>query len=339
MLLIARLIGIHLLCFTAYTTGNAVGNPLPVPKKNTGTVQKKTVAPYTPARFMNDPIVTSDSPSCTIPFTRAGNLIMIQARADTIEGNFILDTGAPGLVLNMTYFRHYYSETTVDQQNGGITGSFSDGGRTMVQRFNLGPIRYSRVEADRINLGHIETSKGVKILGLLGTQLFNRFEMIIDYEKSVIHLHLIDKKEIKTYKHALLSDPNTYTTVPFDLKENKIIATGEMAGKKLKFLIDTGAESNVLDSRLPNKIFEKVEITGRVILGGSGNSRIEAFNGDAKDIKIGTQMISTLPVLITNLEKMCFSYDYCLDGMLGFDFLSLHKIGFNFVTRKMYIWK
>jgi hypothetical protein len=25
--------------------------------------------------------------------------------------------------------------------------------------------------------------------------------------------------------------------------------------------------------------------------------------------------------------------------MLGFDFLSLHKIGFNFVTRKMYIWK
>jgi hypothetical protein len=36
---------------------------------------------------------------------------------------------------------------------------------------------------------------------------------------------------------------------------------------------------------------------------------------------------------------MCDSYNNCLDGMLGFDFLSLHKIGFNFVNRKMYIWK
>jgi len=337
MLLFARLIGIPLLCCMAYTAG--IHATAPIPGTTHIDPQPPGAKPPVTIHFLNDPIVTSDSASCVIPFTRAGNLIMIQAKADTIEGNFILDTGAPGLVLNMTYFRHYYSETSIDQQNGGITGSFSDGGRTMVQQFSFGPIKYSRLEADRINLGHIETSKGVKILGLLGTQMFRQFELIIDYEKSVIHLHLVGKKEASTYKSQLLDDPTKYTVMPFDLKENKIIASGEMAGKKLKFLIDSGAESNVLDSRLPNKLFESVTITGRVILSGSGNTKIEALNGDAKDIKIGTQMISTLPVLITNLEKMCFSYDYCLDGMLGFDFLSLHKIGFNFVTRKMYIWK
>ena len=49
-----------------------------------------------------DPVVTSDTPSCVIPFSRAGNLIVIRAKVDTAWGNFILDTGAPGLVLNMT---------------------------------------------------------------------------------------------------------------------------------------------------------------------------------------------------------------------------------------------
>jgi len=95
----------------------------------------------------------------------------------------------------------------------------------------------------------------------------------------------------------------------------------------------------VLDSRLPNKIFENVDITGSVLLSGSSNTKIEALSGAMKNLKIGTQNVSNLPVLITNLEKMCFSYNYCLDGMLGFDFLSLHKVGFNFVNRKMYIWK
>jgi hypothetical protein len=95
----------------------------------------------------------------------------------------------------------------------------------------------------------------------------------------------------------------------------------------------------VLDSRLPNAIFEKVAITGRVMLMGAGNKKIEALNGSASDLIIGGQKISALPVLITNLEKTCFSYSGCIDGILGFDFLSLRKIGFNFVTRKMYLWK
>jgi hypothetical protein len=50
-----------------------------------------------------------DSSSGVIPFTRAGNLIVVKAKVDTMEGNFILDTGSPHLVLNLTYFRDYPS--------------------------------------------------------------------------------------------------------------------------------------------------------------------------------------------------------------------------------------
>lgn len=290
-------------------------------------------------KFKIDPIVTTDSANCIIPFTRVGNLIVIKGIIDGVEGNFILDTGAPRLVLNMTYFRQYPASSTAEEDAGGITGSASGNSPTMVANFGFGPVHYQKVEADRINLGHIENSKGIKILGLIGVQLFKRFEMILDYEKNLIYLHLITKKEGSSYRSEMLSDSSAYDEFQIDLMEDKLITYAEMAGKKLIFVIDTGAESNVLDSRLPNKVFENVDITRRILLTGSGNKKVEALYGNMKNMRLGKLDVANLPVLVTNLEKMCFSYNKCLDGMLGFDFLSMHKIGFNFVKRKMYIWK
>ncbi|MBC7536586.1 MAG: aspartyl protease family protein [Ferruginibacter sp.] len=292
-----------------------------------------------PGKLTSDPIVSCDSLVAVIPFTRAGNLVLIQAKADTIEGNFILDTGAPGLVLNVTYFRDYPSTSATTADQGGITGNTSNADPTIISRFSFGAVRYSLVEADRINLGHIENNKGVRILGLLGLQLFKRFEMILDYERNLLFLHLISKKESNIYASEQLKDTALYNTFPITFLDNKLLTTAEMDGKKLKFLVDTGAESNVLDSRLPDKIFDNVTVTGRITLTGTGAKKTEALYGNIKNLKIGDLNISSLPVIVANLEKMCNAYDRCLDGMLGFDFLSLHKIGFNFVKRKMYIWK
>lgn len=286
-----------------------------------------------------DPIVASDSSTCIIPFSRAGNLILIRAKADTADGNFVLDTGAPGLVLNLTYFRKYNGMSDPDGENGGITGSVKPDSHIMIDSFSIGGIHYYHAEADRVDLGHIENSKHIKILGLLGMQLFKPFEMIIDYEKNLLYLHLIKRKEAAVYRSDMLRDTSAYRTVPIELIDDKVIAYGELAGKRLKFVIDCAAESNVLDSRLSNKILAHVVVSGRVLLSGSGPTKVEALYGDLEGMRINGDRISKLPVLITNLEKMCFSYNNCIDGMLGFDFLSLHKVGFNFVTHKMYIWK
>jgi hypothetical protein len=283
--------------------------------------------------------VIADSSTFIVPFNRAGNLILVKGRADTIEGSFILDTGCPHLVLNLTYFRQYPTTYAQDEEKNGMTGTVSSVLQTMIKNFTFGNESYYRLEADLVNLGHIENSKGVKILGLLGMQLLKQFEMIIDFEKNLIYLHRVTRKEASTYRHEMLKDTATYSTIPIELTDDRIIVKTELAGKKIKLIIDSGAETNILDSRLPDKVFENVSITGRVMVAGAGSTKVEALTGDLKNMRIGGQDIATLPVLITNLEKTCFSYGGCVDGVLGFDFLSLQKIGFNFVTRKMYIWK
>ncbi|MBL0358053.1 MAG: aspartyl protease family protein [Chitinophagaceae bacterium] len=281
----------------------------------------------------------SDSVSCIIPFSRAGNLILLRAKADTTDGNFILDTGAPGLVLNITYFRDYPTTVAENEEQNGITGSVSAVTKTQVNDLVLGCIHNNSVPADLLNLGHIENTKAVRILGLIGLSVFSRFEMIIDYENSLLYLHRIGKKEATTYKHAMLKDTAAYSTVPIEIWNHKIMTSTIIAGKKLRLIIDSGAECNLLDSRLPSKIFDNVEILKRINLSGAGNKKVEALYGNLNNLTIGDQNTGSLPVIITNLEKTCLADNTCIDGILGFDFLSLHKIGFNFVNNKMYIWK
>lgn len=281
----------------------------------------------------------ADSISCTLPFSRAGNLILIRAKADTTTGNFILDTGAPGLVLNITYFRDYPASTSTDEEQSGITGTITSVTRTRVGRLGFGCVQTDPLPADLVNLGHLENNKGVRIFGLIGLSVFRQFEMIIDYENNLLHLHRIAKKEASVYKHAMLKDPSTYTTVPIEIWNHKIVTRTNIAGKKLRLIIDSGAESNLLDSRLPNKVFEDLEIIKRVQLVGAGQKKVEALYGSLGNLSIGGQNTGRMPFIITNLEKTCLVDNTCIDGILGFDFLSLHKIGFNFVNNKMYIWR
>jgi hypothetical protein len=287
--------------------------------------------------FKEDYPQNPDTGITIIPFNRAGNLILLKAKVDTIEGNFILDTGAPGLVLNLTYFRQY--QTTAADDRVGVTGSVSNALQTTVDSFFFADKIHYKTEADLLSLGHIEDRKHIKILGLIGVSFFKQSELIIDYEKSLIYLRPTANNKTADYKNEMLQDTSAYSIVPIDIIENKVIAYTKMGNRKLKFIIDTGAETNVLDSRLPNKVFENVVISRRTKIIGTGNKEIEALYGDLKNMKIGNQDIASLPILITNLENACVSTVCCVDGMLGFDFLSLHKIGFNFVKHEMYIWK
>ena len=103
-----------------------------------------------------DPVLSTDTSSCTIPFTRVEKLILIKGKVDTTEGNFILDTGAPDLVLNVTYFRSYpvnAAENGDEQKN--ITGDADFFGKTTVAKFKLGTFNYYRIDADLVSLAHL----------------------------------------------------------------------------------------------------------------------------------------------------------------------------------------
>lgn len=328
-----------LLCFLLAKQTRAFfsGSPVPVSLASVTMPVDSTFSKAFPE--IGDPILKAEVPSCTIPFTKAGKLILLKGRADTTEGNFILDTGAPYLVLNSTYFRNMERIHNQDEIQSSINGQGDLSQKTMVKQFDLGTFTYYQVETDLVNLGHIENARGVKILGLLGVALFKECELVIDYEKSLIHLHRISRKERKTYKHQILSDPQQYSEHPFILKDNRILVQTKLGKKKMQFVIDCAAESNIIDSRLPGYVLDNIRINGRILLSGTGAKKVEAITGDMSGFAVGELELKDLPVIITSLENSCFSNDVCINGVLGYDFLSRYTLVFNFVTSKLYIFK
>jgi hypothetical protein len=285
------------------------------------------------------PLLTSDTSSFTIPFTRAGKMILVQGRVDTTVGNFILDTGSPGMVLNITYFRDYPITQNHQEQELSITGAGSEPLQTTVGTFRIGTFSYHRVEVDLLNLGHLEQSRGVKILGLLGVALFKECELVIDYANNLIHAHHIARNERNSYQHELFKDPQQYFSFPIQLKDNRVLLKTSVGSRELDLAIDLGAETSILDSRLPEKVLDSVEIQGRIILSGAGQTKVEALSGNLSGLKVGQLSIASLPVIVTNLKNTCFGGTSCINGVLGYDFASRNTIGINFVKRKLYILK
>lgn len=287
----------------------------------------------------DDYFMPAEAQTGIIPFIRAGNLILLQATVDGVSGNFIFDTGAPGLVLNVTYFRNYKSSQRADSEGGGITGHTHGASPTMVEALNLGGFTYKRVHAHRVNLGHIENTRGVKIMGLLGAGLFKRYEVLIDYENEEIHLNRIALKGKSSYKSVYYHQRKDYYILSFRLLGKKMVTPLFIGGQKLNFVLDTGAETNILDSRLKKVVFNEVVMERKIDLIGSGSKKVEAWYGRVKVGSIGTMHLKNMEVLVTSLQQMSAAFGVDIDGMLGSDFLSKQKVVINFLQNELYVWK
>lgn len=285
---------------------------------------------------LSDPVVHSDTSEATIPFNLVGKLIILQASADTSTGNFIFDTGSPGLVLNNTYFRDYPVTASHGSSSSGISGRGESAEQTSVAHFRLGPMHYFRAKADLLPLGHLEEARGIRILGLIGVAMFRECEIEIDYTGSVIRLRHIGRKELKTYRNENLSDTTKFYAWAFELRDNRILLNTSIGARKLIFTIDYAAETSVIDAGLPEKVLDSVQIGGRVLLTGSGTRRIEALSGELSGLRIGNTAVSSLPVIVTPLENTCFGGMVCIKGVLGFDYLSQGVIAINFRKRILY---
>jgi predicted aspartyl protease len=271
--------------------------------------------------------------SITIPLKRAGRLFLLEAHIDNESGNFIFDTGAADLVLNSTYFRKYM---TMDlEEGGGVTGTSGKVRRTKVKRLMVAELSFENITADVVDLGHIENRRGFKIFGLFGLSLIKEFELVIDLNHNQLHLFRLDKAgnrlntKLDAFKADLVRKVEEY--------HNVIFVKAKIGGKILDFCLDTGAESNVLNSDASRKVLNTVTILRRSDLKGVGSGDSEVLFGTLNDFELGDKKVSDMQTIITSLDAMSQSYGFPIDGMLGFDFFEKGEICVNLVKQEMKI--
>jgi len=271
--------------------------------------------------------------STTVPLKKAGNLLLVDATVDGVSGVFVLDTGAPGLVLNETYFRE--GMPTYGASGGGITGNKIKRTTKKVKIFEFSGLVFENIKADVINLRHIENAKGVKVLGLIGAKFINDFEVIIDTRKMSMKMVVVDRKGeyVEPYK-----DENVYDIEQKAMLFNNVVVSYiPIGGKKVCFCLDTGAERNIIDNQSHKDILEKVSITGRSRIHGASSEKVEVLYGTMNDFSISGHSLKGLNVILMDLSIMRQSFGINVGGMLGHDFFAMGVIKINLRKKIMSI--
>ncbi|BDX37585.1 hypothetical protein CYCD_09400 [Tenuifilaceae bacterium CYCD] len=266
-----------------------------------------------------------------IPLIRAGKLLLIEARIDDQIGNLVFDTGAEGIVLNSTYFRDYVKNESHSSQ--GVNGSVGSVQNITVDCIDIGDLSFKGIRADLIELGHIENSKGIKILGLFGFRYLRDYEVVIDVNQNQLTLIKVDKKG-----NRLLNDGKLFTpqkVEPISESNSIVFFTGLMAKKKVKFCLDTGAEISSISSSLSKEILSTVSITRRTKLMGSGSTKKEVLFGVMNEFRFADKDYSGMETILTNLSSLETVYNTQFGGIVGFDFLKKGVFSINIRKKQM----
>ncbi|HMR89553.1 MAG TPA: aspartyl protease family protein [Saprospiraceae bacterium] len=271
--------------------------------------------------------------SLIVPFTLNGGLIIIQAKINDSIGNFVIDTGAGGLVLNSQHFKG------VRDDSRGYYGLSGRGKALTVSYDNavkVNDLEFNNVDADVVDLSSIELKKGLKILGLIGFNLLKDYEIMFNYRGRFIALSAVDNK-------GNVIDPMPYI---LNKKDSLSFVFGNFIpvidvtvnGVKKKFGIDSGAEINLLDLKRSKDIMSQFTPIRTISLTGSDGKDSEVIAGRLYRVAIlEVYRCATMATVLMNMENLNKIYQSNLDGILGFEFLSPWLFSINYKKQKLYL--
>lgn len=289
------------------------------------------------ACILNAQVSVKESPIQLIPdlsktidvdFRLAGGLILMNAENDGEKGEYILDTGAPCLILNEVVEKGELNIIAV-----GVGGQMKVS-ESNIKKFRLGKYIKEQIKCLSIDISHIERLKKRKIDGLIGYEMFKDKELLFDYNNLLVSF--LDGKRYNEYKGQ-----KRLKTLPFKMHGHMPIIKVSIGNKNFRFGIDTGAEVNVINTEDAKKIKDEFYVK-------KATSNIQSI--DEKKTGVNTieldriavskkEVYKNLSFIITDLSNFNQAYGVELDGLLGYSFLKerLHSIDFR--NKELVIWE
>lgn len=273
----------------------------------------------------NTPEILTIDKSHEVGFELDGGMILVHATIDENEHTFILDSGAPGLILNN------FSKKGTPSVISGLQGEMK-AYDVLLNHFKWAGIHYVNVDGVSTDLSHLENLTNRKISGLIGYDLLKHYEVSVDYSTQKIQMH---------YKKEQIVDNHVLAVFPLAFWHHLPVIKVKIADKICRFGLDTGAEMNVVDEKILADI----------------NSEISGQQSDKHVYGLGHTSTSSKRVTINETRYKCFNFrameyivadlsnlnmgetDFKLDGILGYPFLSSCHFAIDFENNVLKMMK
>lgn len=270
-----------------------------------------------------------------IPFKLIDHLIVVEAELLNKKGNFIIDTGSETLILNSGHFPNMYANNTKYKETSGVLQAIDYSYEKHVKEFVLQNFRLENKNSDVIDLSHIENSKKIKLLGIIGYNILKDYEIFIDMHLNQITLTKVDALGNKLDKHVYLE--KIVDSIDFKLKKHTIVLNSTINNQKLKFGLDTAAEFNQISKNVNKKVLKYFIPKKRLKLIGASNKKIEVLAGKLHRVKLNeTIYFGPMLTVLTNLNKMNEAFGTDLDGIFGYEFFAQKRTIINYQKETLY---
>ncbi|WP_420553104.1 hypothetical protein [Tenacibaculum aiptasiae] len=285
-----------------------------------------------PIHFKNAKVINEHS--TRIPFKLVDRLIVIEGNIKDKKGNFIIDTGSETMILNKAHFKIYPFQKE-KKTTTGVINNIDNLFEKKIKKLSLKEFILHNKRSDIIDLSHIEKSKKIKLLGIIGYSILKDYEIFIDLYLNQITLTKIDSSGNTLNKNVYLE--KIVDTVDFKLEKHTIVLNGYIGKQKIKFGLDTGAEFNQLHKRINKKALKHFYPKKRVKLVGASKRKIEVMYGDLFRIKLSDKIyFGPMKTMLTSLHNMNKAFGTNLDGILGHDFFAQKRVIINYKKEKLY---
>jgi len=290
-----------------------------------------TLHTATDAQTKNNNLNPSKQSWFTVPFKQVGNLIEIKASINGIVRTFILDNGAPMLVLNSAYIKSDSLSKKEAIQGQGSGGTIDNMHIDTIDQFEMKDIQLKDQRALVVNLTHLEQETHSIIYGLIGYEIYKNYDLLFDYKNKTITFIRAEKTNAFMYNKLSSSK---FIEVPI-MNNHIAVVDCEMKHKLYKMGIDCGAESNLFDTNLISELQSNIKSMQSDELLGANASSTNTSSGKIKRIKIGTRKFRNSITVFNAIEHLNQNSPIKIDGLIGYEILSKQKTLLSYSNKKL----
>lgn len=268
-----------------------------------------------------DAFVKPSSCRLDVPVRRLGNLLAATALLDGRECMFIIDNGAPRLMLNSSRYGAERDTAALRiSSSKGVNSSIGGMDVVKVSEFDFHGIRSEGRKCLAFDMSHLE--QGAEIFGLLGYEVYKDYDLLFDYEGGT--LTLLEPTVTDAYVDSLAGG-RPVTEVPIEMEGHIACVEACIGEHTLRLGIDCGAGADLLDGRLWESLRPALAGRRETTLTGADAEVRRVRSAKVKRLRIGGMEFRRIPTVFNDMSHLNRSLERGLDGLIGFPVLSRQK--------------
>nr|WP_121271113.1 pepsin/retropepsin-like aspartic protease family protein [Pedobacter schmidteae] len=262
-------------------------------------------------------------PNVKSQFKFIGGLMFVEVTINGVKGLLLVDTGSNGFVLlNAEHFK----TTATGQTMAGMGGTVKME-EVKVESFEWENVQIKDRSFPAMKMSQLTTGTSEKVLGLIGSAFFKPYQLTLNFASRELNLS-------KTSGDApIVKNIRSIIQVPFTLIGGFPVVEVNIAGKNHRFVMDTGATDNLIDTGFETELSGIWKQTQEVNMSeGSGNGG-NVRRGILDRMTIGGLNMDKIQMGLHTMPA--FDQEKGISGILGFQFLKYFYVDINYINNTM----